>query len=165
MSVAIYPGSFDPIHRGHLDIIVRAARLFEVLVVGVAHNPEKQPLFGLQERAEMVREAVAGISGVRVETFEGLTVAFARSSGARVIIKGLRATMDFDAEMKMAMMNRRLAPEIETLFLPTSPEYADLSSSLIKEVARLGGDVSDLVPPGVLERLLAKVGRSAWTAS
>jgi len=165
VSVAIYPGSFDPIHRGHLDLIVRAARLFEVLVVGVAHSPAKQPLFGLEERAEMVREAVEGIAGVRVETFEGLTVAFARRQGARVILRGLRATMDFDAEMRMAIMNRRLAPEIETLFLPTSPEYADLSSSLIKEVARLGGDVSALVPPGVLERLLSKVGRSAWTAS
>ncbi len=157
MRVAVYPGTFDPIHLGHLDIIVRAARLFEVLVVGVAHNPEKRPLFSPGERVAMIEEAVGGVEGVRVEAFEDLTIAFARRCGAQVIVKGLRATMDFDAEMKMAMMNRRLAPEVETLFLPTSPEMAYLSSTLIKEVARLGGDVSGLVPPGVLERLHRKV--------
>ncbi len=157
--MAIYPGTFDPIHMGHLDIIRRAARLFEVLVVGVAHNPEKRPLFGPEERVAMVQEAVQDLPGVRVEAFADLTVAFARRCGARVIVKGLRATMDFDAEMKMAMMNRRLAPEVETLFLPTSPELAYLSSTLIKEVARLGGDISDLVPPGVVERLRRKVAR------
>ncbi|MCS7172607.1 MAG: pantetheine-phosphate adenylyltransferase [Armatimonadetes bacterium] len=159
MIVAVYPGTFDPIHLGHLDIIVRAAGLFDVLVVGVAHNPAKRPLFSPEERVEMVREATSGLSGVRVEAFEDLTVTFARRCGARVIVKGLRATMDFDAEMKMAMMNRRLAPEVETLFLPTSPALAYLSSTLIKEVARLGGDVSELVPSGVLERLRGKVRR------
>ncbi len=159
MTVAIYPGTFDPIHLGHLDIIQRAARLFEVLIVGVAHSPEKRPLFGPEERVAMVQEAVRDLPGVRVEAFADLTVAFARRCGAQVIIKGLRAPMDFDTEMKMAMMNRRLAPEVETLFVPTSPELAYLSSTLIKEVARLGGDVSDLVPPGVVERLRRKVAR------
>lgn len=165
MRIAVYPGSFDPIHRGHLDLVARAARLFDVVVIGITQNPTKQPLFGLDERAEMVREAVADLAGVRVETYEGLTVAFARRHGARAIVKGLRASTDLDLEMRMATMNRRLAPEIETVFLPASPEYGDLSSNLIKEVARLGGDVSGLVPPGVWERLLAKVGRSPWTAS
>ncbi|MDR5709513.1 MAG: pantetheine-phosphate adenylyltransferase [Armatimonadota bacterium] len=159
MIIAVYPGTFDPIHLGHLDIIVRAAGLFDVLVVGVAHSPAKRPLFSPEERVEMIREATSGLTGVRVEAFEDLTVAFARRCGARVIVKGLRATMDFDAEMKMAMMNRRLAPEVETLFLPTSPSLAYLSSTLIKEVARLGGDVSELVPSGVLERLRGKVHR------
>jgi pantetheine-phosphate adenylyltransferase len=154
---AIYPGTFDPITNGHLDVIERAAKIFEHLIVAVATNPSKRPLFTLEERTEMVREACAHIKNVTVEQFDGLLVEFARRKGVRVIIKGLRAISDFDYEFQMASMNRKLAPEIETVFIMTSLEYAYLSSSIVKEVAMLGGCVRELVPPPVLRRLEAKM--------
>ncbi|MFA4016454.1 MAG: hypothetical protein RUDDFDWM_001564 [Candidatus Fervidibacterota bacterium] len=154
---AIYPGTFDPITNGHLDVIERAAKIFEHLIVAVATNPSKRPLFTLEERTEMVREACAHIKNVTVEQLDGLLVEFARKKGVRVIIKGLRAISDFDYEFQMASMNRKLAPEIETIFIMTSLEYAYLSSSIVKEVAMLGGCVNGLVPPPVLRRLEAKM--------
>ncbi|MFA4030259.1 MAG: hypothetical protein GDYSWBUE_001901 [Candidatus Fervidibacterota bacterium] len=154
---AVYPGTFDPITNGHLDVIERAARIFDELIVAVATNPAKQPLFSLEERALMVREACAHLPNVSVETFNGLLVEFARSIGAKVIVKGLRAISDFDYEFQMASMNRKLAPDIETVFIMTSLEYAYLSSSLIKEVAMLGGCIEGLVPPPVLPRLREKL--------
>ncbi|MCS7253305.1 MAG: pantetheine-phosphate adenylyltransferase [Armatimonadota bacterium] len=154
---AIYPGTFDPITNGHLDIIERAAKIFDELIVAVATNPVKKPLFSLEERVLMIREACAHLPNVRVESFNGLLVEFARSLDARVIVKGLRAVSDFDYEFQMASMNRKLAPDIETVFIMTSLEYAYLSSSIIKEAAMLGGCVQGLVPHSVLPRLKEKL--------
>jgi pantetheine-phosphate adenylyltransferase len=149
---ALCPGTFDPVTNGHLDIIRRAAELFDRVVVAVVENPAKGPLFGVGERVEMLHEAVAGLDGVEVDSFTGLLVDHARARGIRVIVKGLRAVTDFDYELQMAQMNRQLA-EVETCFIPTSPRWSYLSSSLVKEVARYGGDVSGLVPEHVLRRL------------
>ncbi len=152
MTVAVYPGTFDPVHNGHVDVIRRSRALFGQLVVGVAQQSGKEPLFTVEERVQMLREAVAGLAGVRVDSFDGLTVEFARRYGAVAIVKGIRVG-DLEYELRMAHVNRRLAPEVETVFLPTSPEYGFVSSSLIKEVARLGGSVDGLVPEGVRVRL------------
>jgi pantetheine-phosphate adenylyltransferase len=159
LAVALYPGSFDPVHNGHLDIIDRARRMFRRVIVGVAVNVDKDPLFGVADRVAMLRTA-AERSGVEVESFEGLTVEFAHRLGATVIVKGLRAMMDFEFELKMAAMNKRLRPEIETVFLMTAPEFAYLSSTLIREVARFGGSVSGLIPSVVERRLVQKFSRS-----
>ncbi len=158
MTIAVFPATFDPITNGHVDIAERAAALFERVIMAVFdHNhPIKQPLFSTEERVEMVRQAVAHIPNVEVEHYTGLTVEYARSKGARVLIRGLRVVSDFEAEFKMAHMNRQLAPEIETVSLMASPEHAFLSSSLVREVALLGGDVSAMVPPVVARALRAK---------
>lgn len=148
MTTAVYPGSFDPIHNGHLDLIQRACRLFD-LIVAVAENAQKRPLFGLEERADMIRAATRHMPRVRVETFDGLTVEFAARCGATVIVKGLRGPADLEYEMRMAAVNAHLAPHLETVFLATRPEYAFLSSTLIREVAALGGSVRGLVPQAV----------------
>jgi pantetheine-phosphate adenylyltransferase len=150
------PGSFDPVTNGHLDIISRAAQLFDEVLVAVLLNPSKTPLFSTQERLELLREATSKLDNVRVEWFEGLTVDFCRANGISAIVKGLRAVSDFDYEMQMAQMNYNQAG-VETLFMTTNPLYAFLSSSLVKDFAKYGGDVSGLVPPIVLERLESRL--------
>ncbi len=151
--VCLYPGTFDPVHYGHLDIVARAGQIFGAVVIGVARNIEKQTMFSVADRVGMLKTATATLDGVEVRAFNGLTVDFARAVGARVIVKGLRATMDFEFELKMAAMNKRLRPEIETLFMMTSPEFGYLSSTLIREIARFGGSVDGLVPASVARRL------------
>jgi len=160
MTVAIYPGSFDPVHLGHLDIIERASRVFDRVVVAVARNSEKEGLFTPAERLEMLEASVGEMHKVEVDAFDGLTVEFAREKGARVLVKGLRAVVDFEYELKQASMNARLAPDLDTVFFMTSAPYYFLSSTLIREVARLGGPVTGLVPNGVEERLRAKFRRA-----
>ncbi|GBC77877.1 Phosphopantetheine adenylyltransferase [bacterium HR08] len=159
MRRAIYPGSFDPLTNGHLDLIERATRLFDEVIVAVLVNPAKTPLFTVQERVEMIREVVRSPQ-VRVDTFDGLLVEYARKVQARVIIRGIRAISDYEYEFQMALMNRRLDPTIETIFMMPAEPYTYLSSRLVKEVCALGGDISGVVPPLVerkmREKLLAK---------
>ncbi len=152
-SVAIYPGSFDPITNGHLDLIRRAAGQFEEVVVAVLQHDTKRAEFSVSERLEMIREAVSGLGNVRVESFDGLLVDFARREGARLILRGIRAVSDYEYELQMAMMNRKLAPEIETVFMLPGEAYSHLSSRLVKEVCRHGGHIDDLVPYHVATRL------------
>lgn len=157
---AVYPGSFDPVTAGHRDIIERAAALFDRLVVAVAplsSNAEKRPLFDLTERIGFLRESCADLENVEIDTLDGLLVEYAARKGARVIVKGLRAMSDFDYEYAMALMNRRLRPEIDTLYLMASAEYSYLSSTLVKEVARLGGSLKGLVSARVEEALYRKL--------
>ncbi|HYY07738.1 MAG TPA: pantetheine-phosphate adenylyltransferase [Actinomycetota bacterium] len=150
---ALCPGTYDPVTNGHLDIIGRAAETFDRVIVGALENPSKQPMFTLEERVSMLKEACSGMSGVDVVSFRGLLVDFARAQGDdAVIVKGLRAVSDYEYEIQMAQMNHRLAG-VETLFMPTSPKWSFLSSSLVKEVAQLGGDVSGLVPDHVRDAL------------
>jgi pantetheine-phosphate adenylyltransferase len=157
---ALCPGTFDPVTNGHLDIIERAARRFDALVVGVLDNPAKQPLFTAPERVSMLKEATASLPNVEIASFSGLLVGFARARGTDVVVKGLRAMTDFEYEIQMAQMNQRLAG-VETFFMTTAPSWSYLSSSLVKEVARFGGDVTGLVPPVVAERLAEKLGRAS----
>ncbi len=152
---ALSPGTFDPVTNGHLDIARRATGLFDRVVVAVVENPSKDPLFSVEERVDMLRESVADLDGVEVDSFSGLLVDYARSKGFGAIVKGLRAVSDFEYEIQMAQMNRHLS-EIETCFIATSPRWSYLSSSLVKEVARYGGDVSTLVPDHVARRLKEK---------
>lgn len=156
MAVAVYPGSFDPVHLGHLDVIERAARVFDGVIVAISRNSEKQPLFSVAERIELLRTATAHLTNVSVAEYTGLTVTFARERRASVLVKGLRAVVDFEYELKQASMNQRLAPELDTIFFMTAPAYYFLSSTLIREVARLGGSVSGLVPEAVEQRLRDK---------
>lgn len=151
--IAVYPGSFDPITNGHLDLIERGCRLFERLIVAILRNESKKPLFSLEERLEMARAVLHPWPGVEVDCFDGLLVDFVKARGARVILRGIRAISDYEYELQMALMNRRLAPEIETVFLMAGEAYSFLSARLVKEVIALGGDVSGLVPPLVEERL------------
>jgi len=155
MSTALCPGSFDPPTNGHIDVIERCLDVFEQVVVGVIHNPSKSPLFSAEERVALLKELLSDHSRVEVGSFEGLLVDYANSVGARVIVKGLRAVTDFDYEFQMAQMNYELA-NMDTMFVATSPAYSYLSSSLVKEVARLGGNVDSLVPPLVAARLEEK---------
>ncbi len=161
MTIVVYPGSFDPVTFGHADVIARAARTFEQVVVSVGRNGGKTPLFSPDERVEMLREVCAPWPNVRVDSFDGMLVHYARARGATVIIKGLRAVSDFEYEFQMALANRQQAPDIETLFLMTSHEHLYLSSSLVKEIARLGGNVSQIVPGPVERRLREKFGPQA----
>lgn len=158
MPVAIYPGTFDPITHGHIDVIRRAASLFDAIVVGVAGSSTKAPVFSLEERTAMARESLAGIPGVRVEPFTGLLVDFAHAVGARVVVRGLRAVSDFEYEMQLASINRRLDASLETVFLTPAENYSFLASTLVREIARLGGDASPFVPPNVVAALKAKFG-------
>ena len=157
MRRAVCPGSFDPVTNGHLDIVRRAARLFDEVIVGVLVNPNKQGLFSVDERLTMLGDVVTGLDNVKVEAFEGLLVDFCRDHDIDAIVKGLRAVSDFDTELQMAQMNASLSG-VETVFVPTSPEWSFLASSLVKEVARFGGDVSGLVPSEVLTRLTERLG-------
>lgn len=157
MKTAIYPGSFDPATNGHLDLIRRARTLFDKIIVAVAENPSKETLFGLEERIGMLKEMTRGMRGVRVESFSGLLVSFLERRRACAVIRGLRAISDFEYEFQMAMMNRRLSPFFETVFLMPDEKFSFISSSLVKEVARLGGDISRFVPPAVLRILSKKV--------
>lgn len=155
--IAVYPGSFDPVHLGHVHVIRRASRLFDRLIVAVAENVEKgRGAFSLKERVTMLRDAIAGMTSVEVAEYDGLTVDFARSRGAACLVKGLRAVGDFDFELKQSAMNRRLAPELDTVLLIADPEFAFVSSSLIREVSALGGDVSSIVPESVVRRVKAR---------
>ncbi len=156
--IALYPGSFDPLTNGHLDILSRARRLADRVVVAILENDAKTPLFSVSERIEMIREIVGGDGSTLVRSFSGLLVDFAREVGAALIVRGLRAISDYEYELQMALMNRRLAPSIETVFLMAKEEYSYVSSRLVKEVAGLGGDVSGLVPESVRRRLVARVG-------
>ena len=156
MRRAVCPGSFDPVTNGHLDIVGRASRLFDEVVIGVLINDSKTGLFTIEERLDMLRQATAGYGNVRVESFHGLLVDFCRAQDAAVVIKGLRAVSDFDYELQMAQMNIGLSG-VETLFMPTNPLYSFLSSSLVKEVAKWGGDVSPYVPDLIGERLVARL--------
>ena len=156
MRRAVCPGSFDPVTNGHIDIIVRASTLFDEVVVAVGVNKSKQRLFSAEERIDMLTEVCAGYENVRIDSFDGLLTDFCKQHDVHAIVKGLRAVSDFDYELQMAQMNSSLA-DIETVFVPTSPEYSFLASSLVKEVATFGGDVSSLVPPRVLERLTARL--------
>jgi pantetheine-phosphate adenylyltransferase len=165
MVVAVYPGTFDPLTYGHMDIIERAAALFAKLTVGIYENPSKQPLFPLEQRVELVREAVTGLPNVHVKAFKGLTVDFIHRTGGRVMIRGLRANSDFEREFEMALMNRKLAPDIELLCLMTSSQYQFLSSSLIKEVAKLGGCLEGMVPDHVATALREKVSMPVEVAT
>jgi pantetheine-phosphate adenylyltransferase len=153
---ALCPGTFDPVTNGHLDIIGRASTHFDAVVVGVLENPSKQPLFEVEERVAMLKEACGGLDNVRVGSFSGLLVRFAERERADVIVKGLRAISDYEFEIQMAQMNLRLG-EVETLFMPTNPRWSFLSSSLVKEVARFGGDVEGLVPDVARERLTERL--------
>jgi pantetheine-phosphate adenylyltransferase len=157
MKIALYPGSFDPVTAGHLDIIRRSARLFDKVIVGVYDTPDKKLLFTTAERVDLARQAVADLPNVEVKSFAGLMVEFARQEGVATVVRGLRVNNDFELEFDMAMINRRLAPEIELVCLLASPDYQFLSSSILKEVARLGGDVEGLVPPFVADAVRLKV--------
>lgn len=153
MRRAIYPGSFDPVTNGHLDVIERARKLFDEVIVAVAHNDEKQPLFSLEERLELLRETVGRIANVRIAEFQSLLVDFAKAQNAGAVIRGLRAVSDFEFEFQMALMNRKLDAAVETIFLMPKEEYTYLSSRIVKEIARLGGDISSFVPVCVAKAL------------
>ena len=156
MTVAIYPGSFDPITNGHLDIATRSSKLFEKLIIGVYAEPDKHLIFTTEERVELVRKATVDLPNVSVEPYTGLTVNFAQKMGAKAMVRGLRMSADFEREFEMAMMNKKLYPELELVCLMASQEYQFLSSSLLKEVANLKGSINNLVPKHVTEALLKK---------
>ena len=158
MKRALTPGTFDPITSGHLDVIARASQLVDEVVVAVADSQKKGPLFTLEERVELVRQATAHLSNVRVEPFKGLLVDFAKELDATVVVKGLRAITDFEYEFQMTAMNYQLSPQLETLFIMSPPQYMYLSSSIVREISKMGGDVEQFVPPCVYDALKEKYG-------
>lgn len=157
MARAIYPGSFDPVTYGHLDIIIRASALVDELIVGVLNNNAKTPLFSAEERVRMLEEVTGNMSNVKIIPFEGLLIDFAEKMDAGMVVRGLRAITDFENELKMAQTNHKLSPKVETVFLTTSLEYAYLSSTVVKEVAFFGGDISQFVPENVERRIREKI--------
>lgn len=157
--IAVYPGSFDPITFGHLDIINRALKIFDEVVIAVARNEKKNPLFTVEERVELIKKVMDGSDRAKVDTFDGLLIDYVRASGARAIIRGLRAISDFEYELQMAQINRSISKDVETVFLMTSVFYSFLSSSVVKEVSSLNGPVDGMVPPLVKKALDAKFGR------
>ena len=158
MNVAIVPGSFDPVTNGHLDIIKRTADLFDVVYVSILSNSTKNPLFQLEERVELIRRVTSELPNVKVESFTGLLVDYARHRNAKFIVKGLRAVSDFEYEFQMSLTNKQLAPEIETFFITTNSKYSYLSSSIVKEVAKYGGDLTQMVPHEIIEDIHKKIG-------
>jgi pantetheine-phosphate adenylyltransferase len=161
MSVsALYPGTFDPPTNGHIDLIQRGSKLFGHVIVAILNNPGKDPLFSVEERVEMLRESTVNLGNVSVATFDGLMVDFARQLGVKAVLRGIRAISDYEYEFQMALMNRRLAPEIETVFLQPAGRYSFVSSRMLKEVFSFGGDIGGLVPPNVLRRLRSRIGPS-----
>ena len=165
MKTAIYPGSFDPVTLGHYDIIVRAANIFDKLIVGVLNNSAKSPLFSVEERVNMLKDVTSHFPNVEVQSFAGLLIDFVRSNDANVIVRGLRAITDFEYELQLAQMNRVIAPEIDTLFLTTNLKYAYLSSSMAKEVAMYGGDISSFLSPEIAEKVREKYAAQAGQRS
>ena len=157
---ALYPGTFDPPTNGHVDLIQRGSKLFGHLTVAILNNPGKNPLFTVEERVEMLEEVTSSLPNVSVATFDGLMVEFARREGASAVLRGIRAISDYEYEFQMALMNRRLAPEIETVFLQPAGRYSFISSRMLKEVFSVGGDVTGLVPPNVLKRLRGRISAS-----
>lgn len=149
MAIALYPGSFDPVTLGHLDIIERGCQLFEQVIVVVFHNPKKTPLFPVERRVKQIQQATEHLSNLEVDSFDGLTVTYAQQRNAKVLLRGLRAVSDFEMELQMAHINKTLAPDIETIFLATATEHSFLSSSVVKEIALFGGEIAHLVPPTV----------------
>lgn len=158
--IAIYPGSFDPVTYGHIDLIKRASTIFDEVIVAVAKNVKKAPLFDIKARVEMLKETTKGIKGVSVEEFDGLVIEFARKKKSKVLLRGLRMISDFEYEFQMALTNRRLAEDIETVFLMPSEGYSFLSSTLLKEAASLGADISSFVPPSVEKRLKSQLKKN-----
>jgi len=158
---AIYPGTFDPLTNGHLDLIARGAKIFDHLVVAILRNESKNPLFSVTERVEMITAATKDLENVSVATFDGLLVDFAKQQNAKALLRGIRAISDYEYELQMALMNRRLSGELETVFMMPAEKYSYVSSRLIKNVFRLGGSVDGLVPPMVAERLAARVAKDA----
>ncbi len=156
MKKAIYPGSFDPLTYGHIDMIRRASRMVDELVVAVLINSAKKPLFSINERVSMIEESFPDLSNIKVTSFEGLTAEFARNAGADIIVRGLRAVTDFEYELQIAQTNRVISPQLDTIFLTTSLEYAYLSSTIVREVASYGGDISKFVPPHIAEKVYQK---------
>lgn len=157
MKAAVYPGSFDPVTYGHLDIIERASRIFDKLIVAVVSNPAKTPLFSIEERMEMIKESVGHLNNVEVDGFEGLLVNYLRKRGTKIVIRGMRAVTDFDYEFQMALTNRKLDKDVEIVFLLSDSKYLYLTSRMVKEIAGLGGCIKGMVPPHVAERLFRKL--------
>jgi len=157
LKIAICPGSFDPATNGHIDIIQRSAKLFDKVIVAVSNNPNKKPLFSVEERVEIIKKTCSSIENLEIDSFSGLLIEYAKSKNANAIVKGLRAVSDFEYELQMALMNKKLNPEIETVFMMTSSKYSYLSSSLVKEVARLGGCIRGLVPEMIEEEIYKKI--------
>ncbi len=157
MKIAVYPGTFDPVTNGHLDIVRRASRIFDLTVVAISENPRKNPLFTLEERRALLEKAVLGVAKVEVEVFTGLLVQYAKSKKATAIIRGLRAVSDFEYEFQMALLNRKLEPDLETVYLMPSEEYSYINSTIVKEVAHLGGKLDCFLPPVVAKALKEKI--------
>ncbi|AGB19113.1 pantetheine-phosphate adenylyltransferase [Thermoanaerobacterium thermosaccharolyticum] len=157
MNIAVYPGSFDPVTNGHLDVIKRAAKVFDKLIVAVLINPSKTPMFSVEERVEMLREVTSDIENVEIDCFSGLLIEYLEKVNSKIIVKGLRMVSDFEYEFQMALINKKLNPEVETIFFMTSNKYGYLSSSIVKEVASFGGCLSDLVPDSVIKHIFKKL--------